>query len=345
MRATFVYLNSRRELLEGIERGDEPDSSLYGALQLRERGVDVRFHDPYFTRVELPSLLTRIAWNARELTVPFEVGRTDVVVTSIAASLPLAARARRLPVVALNFGLNLIWRRSSGVRRALLRASLRSAARVVCIGEAQRLELIEAASLDEERVLTLHVPIDAEFFRPERESGEASVLAVGKDLARDYGTLGEAARSLDTRVTLVVHPRNVEGVELPPNVESRNDLPYRELRDLYARAGCVVVPQHADDYAYGSEGGGLTALLEAMAMGKAVVASDRAVLHDYVEDGVEAILVPPEDPAALRGAIERVLGDRELAASLGAAARARVEREFTSSVFASRLAPLLRSVV
>jgi glycosyltransferase involved in cell wall biosynthesis len=345
MRATFVYLNSRRELLEGIERGEEPDSSLYGALQLREHGVDVRFHDPYLTRVELPSLLTRIAWNARELTVPFEVGRTDVVVSSIAASLPLAARARRLPVVALYFGLNLIWRRSSGPRRALLRASLRSATRVLCIGEAQRLELIDAASLDEERVVTLHVPIDAEFFRPESESGEGTVLAVGKDLARDYGTLGEAARSLDTRVTLVAHPRNLEGLELPSNVESRSDLPYPGLRAAYARAGCVVVPQHADDYAYGSEGGGLTALLEAMAMGKAVVASDRAVLHDYVDDGVEAILVPPGDPAALLEAIERVLGDRELAASLGAAARARVEREFTSSVFASRLAPLLRSVV
>jgi glycosyltransferase involved in cell wall biosynthesis len=345
MRATFVYLNSRRELLEGIARGEEPDSSLYGALQLREHGVDVRFHDPYLTRVELPSLLTRIAWNARELTVPFEVGRTDVVVTSIAASLPLAARARRLPVVALNFGLNLIWRRSSGVRRAVLRASLRSADRLVCIGEAQRRELIDAASLDEERVLTLHVPIDAEFFRPEPESGDGTVLAVGKDLARDYGTLGEAARPLDIRVALVVHPRNLEGLELPANVGVQSDLPYGALRSAYARAACVVVPQHRDDYAFGSEGGGLTALLEAMAMGKAIVASDRAVLHDYVDDGVEAILVPPEDPAALREAIERVLGDRELAASLGAAARARVEREFTSSVFASRLAPLLRSVV
>ena len=345
MRATFVYLNSRRELLEGIERGEEPDSALYGALQLREHGVDVRFHDPYLTRVELPPLLTRIAWNARELTVPFEVGRTDVVVTSIAASLPLAARARRLPVVALNFGLNLIWRRSSGARRALLRASLRSADRLVCIGEAQRLELIDAASLDAERVLTLHVPIDAEFFRPEPESGDGTVLAVGKDLARDYGTLGEAARSLDTRVTLVAHPRNIEGLDLPANVDVQSDLPYRELRSAYARAGCVVVPQHADDYAFGSEGGGLTALLEAMAMGKAIVASDRAVLRDYVEDGVEAILVPPGDPAALREAIEGVLGDRELAASLGAAARGRVEREFTSTVFASRLAPLLRSVV
>ena len=86
-------------------------------------------------------------------------------------------------------------------------------------------------------------------------------------------------------------------------------------------------------------------VLEAMAMGKAIVASDRAVLRDYVTDGVEALLVPPEDPVALREATVRVLSDRELARRLGAAARARVERDFTSSAFAARLAPLLRSVV
>ena len=80
-------------------------------------------------------------------------------------------------------------------------------------------------------------------------------------------------------------------------------------------------------------------------MGKAIVASDRAILRDYVDDGVEALLVPPEDAAALREATERVLRDRDLARSLGAAARTRVEREFTSSAFAERLAPLLRSVV
>ena len=144
---------------------------------------------------------------------------------------------------------------------------------------------------------------------------------------------------------MVAHPRNTEGQELPPNATVRSGLSFIELRELYARAACVVLPQRREEYVYGSEGGGLTALLEAMAMGKAIVASDRAILHDYVSDGVEALLVPAEDASALRAAIERVLGDPELARSLGAAARARVESSHTSRGFAARLAPLLRSVV
>ena len=80
-------------------------------------------------------------------------------------------------------------------------------------------------------------------------------------------------------------------------------------------------------------------------MGRPIVATERAILRDYLEDGVEALVVPAEDPAALRGAIERVLTDPELARSLGAAARARVERSNPSSGFAAGLAPLLRAVV
>jgi glycosyltransferase involved in cell wall biosynthesis len=288
----------------------------------------------------------RVAWSVRELSVPFETRGADVLFTPLgAAGLPLAARARRLPVVVVNFGLNLIWRRSSAVRRRFLRASLAAAARVICLADAQRDELIACADLDPQRVLSMTIPVDATFFRPEETPGSGGVLAVGKDLARDYATLFEAAAGGGWHTTVVAHPRNLQSGTAPPRTAIAHDLSFLELREAYACAGCVVLPQRGADYPYGSEGGGLTALLEAMAMGKAIVASDRAVLHDYVDDGVEALLVPPEDAAALREAIERVLGDPELAQRLGAAARARVERELTSPIFASRLAPVLRAVV
>jgi glycosyltransferase involved in cell wall biosynthesis len=347
MRATFVYPNSRRDLLAGIEEGEEPDSQLHGALYLGEHGIDVRFHDPILTRHALPMPLDRVAWTLRELTTPYELGRTDVVVTPLAALLPLAARGRRLPVVAINFGLNLIWRRASRARRVLLRSSLRATARVICLGESQRVELVASAGLDAARVVTMPIPVDTEFFQPraQRDGDGRDVLTVGKDLARDYGTFLEAVRRLAVDATIVAHPRNVESSELSSNVTLRSGLCFTDLRDLYASAACVVLPQRSEDYAYGSEGGGLTALLEAMAMGRPIVASDRAILHDYVTDGVEALLVPPEDPAALRAAIERVLGDPELSRSLGSAARARVESAHTSRGFAGRLAPLLRSVI
>ena len=344
MRATFVFQNARRPLLARVDAGDEPDSTLLGANHLGSEGIDARIHDPLFTRHPLPRVLERFAWNARELTLPLEIGRTDVLFTPLANVLPLTASARGVPTVVVNYGLNLIRRRAAASRRALLDRSLRSAACVVFLGESQRAELCDGAALRTDRAATLLLPIDEQYFAPQDASYDGEVLTVGKDLARDYDTFVRAVRPLDVRVRLAVFPRNVEGIELPPHAEARR-LSSPELRDAYAGAACVVLPQRRDDYVYGSEGGGLTALLEAMAMGKAVIATERAILRDYVEDGVDALVVPAEDPPALREAIERVLGDRDLAARLGAAARARVERAHTTRGFAAQLAKLFRAVV
>ena len=50
---------------------------------------------------------------------------------------------------------------------------------------------------------------------------------------------------------------------------------------------------------------------------------------EAVEEGVTGLLVPPRDAAGLAGAISRVLEDRELAARLGQAGRARVVERFS----------------
>jgi glycosyltransferase involved in cell wall biosynthesis len=345
-RAAFVFQNPRARLLDDILAGREPDSTLLGQNHLSAHGIDARVHDPLLSRRDLPGPLYRVAWNARELVLPLELGGADVVFTPLAKTFPLAARVRpRLPVVVVNYGLNLIWRRSSGGARRLLRASLRSAARVVCLGESQRRGVVDEIGIPGERTAVLLLPVDDRWWTPRpRPGGEPLVLTVGKDLARDYATFLAAAADLDARVELAVHPRNLEGLTLPPAARARL-VGSTELRELYARATCVVLPQRDDSYPFGSEGGGLTALLEAMAMAKPVVASDRGILRDYVTDGTDALVVPPEDSPALRAAIERVLGDRALAERLGAAARARVERAHTTRAFAAELAPLLRSVV
>jgi glycosyltransferase involved in cell wall biosynthesis len=347
LRAAFVYPNPRR--IDEVAAGLEPDSQLHGMLYLHEFGVEPYLHDPLLSRRPLPGVLGRAAWSVRELTVPLEVGRPDVIFSPLGGLLPLAGRARPdVAVVVINFGLNLIYRRASPFRRRLLAASLRSADCVLCLGASQRAELVEWGVIPEEKAARLVIPVDDEFFDarpPQRaDDGPPLVLAVGKDLARDYRTFAEAVRDLDVRVEVIAHSRNLEGFALPSNVTARN-VSFDELRDLYARAACVVLPQRRDGYPYGSEGGGLTALMEGMAMGRPVVASERAILHDYVEHERDALLVPPEDAGALRGAIERVLADAELSERLGAAARDRILREHRSRDFAGRLADLFRLVV
>lgn len=70
-------------------------------------------------------------------------------------------------------------------------------------------------------------------------------------------------------------------------------------------------------------------LFEAMASGTAIVATDTGGTPEIVRDGLEGLLVPARDGAALAGAIRRLLDDPPLRRRLGQAGVARVQAEFT----------------
>jgi glycosyltransferase involved in cell wall biosynthesis len=345
LRVVYVYYNSHRERAEQVAAGTGPDSTMHGVNHLHAFGIDARVHDPLLSRRSYrSSFISRAAWNVREILLPWEVRDCDVAVTPLGALFPLAGRSRpRLRIVVLNYGLGLIYDRSSPARRRLLKASLRSAATVICLGRSQAEHAIERIGVDPRRVHAMIIGVDERFFDarpPTIPPSEPYVLTVGKDLSRDFATFAHAVSSLGIRSEIVAQPRNLTGLTFP--ARSRVSQPsFLDLRELYAGAAAVVLPQRHDGYPYGSEAGGLTTLLEGMAMAKPMIVSDRAVLRDYISKGENALIVPPENPAALREALERVLADEQLASTLGARARATIETRHAMRDFTQRLVPVL----
>ena len=94
----------------------------------------------------------------------------------------------------------------------------------------------------------------------------------------------------------------------------------RDVPALLARAGLFVLPSR-------TEGVSLT-LLEAMATGLAVVATQVGGNPEVVADGETGLLVPPGDPAALAAAMLRLRGNEWERRRMGQAGRRRVERRF-----------------
>jgi glycogen synthase len=84
--------------------------------------------------------------------------------------------------------------------------------------------------------------------------------------------------------------------------------------------------------------------LEAMAAGKAVIASRTGGVPEIVADGETGMLVPPDDAAALAGAMRRVAGDEALRERLGNGGRARVQR-FTWDSVASQYRQIYESAL
>ena len=75
-----------------------------------------------------------------------------------------------------------------------------------------------------------------------------------------------------------------------------------------------------------------TSLLDAMACGKPIVATNVGGIPEVVVDGDTGLLVPPRDPAAMAAAIVRLLGDAALRERMGAAGLARVRERFSAEI-------------
>jgi glycosyltransferase involved in cell wall biosynthesis len=84
-----------------------------------------------------------------------------------------------------------------------------------------------------------------------------------------------------------------------------------------------------------SEGLGLS-LLEAMALGKPVVATEVGGIPEVVKSGVNGLLVPPENDRALAEAIIKILSSKQMAFSLGQAAKNTVFDKFSARYMAEK---------
>jgi glycosyltransferase involved in cell wall biosynthesis len=203
----------------------------------------------------------------------------------------------------------------------------------------QRDFLLERMRIPPGKVVFCSGRVDQRFFRPiERETD--MICSVGREM-RDYVTLIRAIRDLNIPCHIAVSV--IPGVKdawitdieregsLPPHITVGNRN-YHDLRELYARSKFVVTPLFPTD-----TDNGITSLLEAMAMGKAVICTRTEGQRDIVTDGVNGILVPPFDVGALRSAVERLLAHPEEAARMGKAGREFVERSHNLDLFVEKV--------
>jgi colanic acid/amylovoran biosynthesis glycosyltransferase len=239
-----------------------------------------------------------------------------------------------------------------GIDEAALAAKLRSARFAVTVSDYNRRHLSQLES--EQRLVRIYNGLDLERFSPNgaQPDDPPLVLGVGRliekkgfadlvhacALLRDGGHRFRCAivgkGQLGSELRALVRRHGLAGV-----VELPGPLPQERVLALYRRASVVVAP-----CVVGSDGNrdGLpTVLIEAMAAGVPVVATDVTGIPELVQDGRTGMLVPQHDPQAIANAIESIVADRYAAAALARAARERVEREFDRRRNVAQLRSLL----
>lgn len=186
---------------------------------------------------------------------------------------------------------------------------------------------------------------DDQFYRPQTQPQpvDNQICSAGLEW-RDYPTLIDAVAEIpDLQVKLAAaspwskHTDETANRTLPPNVEARR-YEYRDLRALYAGSAFVVVPLYDNDFQ-----AGITTILEAMAMGKAVIATHTTGQTDVITDGENGLYVAPGDVAGMRTAITRLRSDTALRSRLARNGRLWVERNASLSRWVVHMATALQA--
>ncbi len=172
----------------------------------------------------------------------------------------------------------------------------------------------------------------------------APVVTMASRLLYDKGVVEyvEAARAVRAR-----RPDAVFVLAGARDSDNRESVTEEDLA-VWGRSEDVLLPGHVSDVpcllsisdvvvlpTYYPEGVPRS-LIEAAAMGRAIVATAIPGAAAVVEDGVNGTLVPPRDASALAAAIEALLGNAEMRSRYGAASRRKAEREFDENVVAER---------
>lgn len=254
----------------------------------------------------------------------------------------IAARLARVPrVLSMVTGLGYVFTGGSWSRRVLrtfvsgiYRAAFRLNDCVFFQNPEDRDYLAGRTGLDARKTVVLDgTGVDLEYYTPHGAPAPATFLFAGRLLAdKGLREFVAAARRLKTRHPeshfLVAGPQDDNPAAIPAvEIEEwvrRGDIEYlgeiADLRPYYARATALVLPSYRE--------GMPRVVLEAMAMGRPVVATDVPGCRHAVSSGVSGLLVRPRDSAALAQAMEQLLLEPELAARMGRNARAQAVERF-----------------
>lgn len=232
--------------------------------------------------------------------------------------------------------------------------------RVLAVSEVIRTNVLATTPLTPDRVLTLHDAVDTARFHPSRGDrsrirtefgiapGTVCIGCVGRfSPGKGHEDLLHAAAMLRSRGTAFsmliageasrgeeAYERSVRSLCAALGLEKvvvfagfRRDVP-----DLMAAFDIFAFPSHAEAFGVG--------LIEAMALERPVVSTDCDGVLDIVQEGETGLRVSPRNAAALAQALERLIRDPALRASMGKAGRSRVERFFDRTIQTDRLEAL-----
>ena len=263
------------------------------------------------------------------------------------AALAWLAYLLRVPVVLhVHSGrFHLFHERGPAPLRRVIRATLTRADVVIALGELMRTRLAVIAPDARLTSLPNPVPIAPATRRPAgaaphvvflgRIWAKKGAFALVEAWAKAGGSAGHLTMAGDGEPERARQAARELGVA--DSVTVHGWLSPDEVADLLADADVLALPSENE--------GQPMVVLEAMSRGLAVLATRVGGIPELVTDGVEGLLVPPDDAGALADALGELLADEGRRRALGEAGAARERAEFAADTVAARIEDLYHEVL
>lgn len=231
---------------------------------------------------------------------------------------------------------------------------------LICPSQSLAQVIANEYQIDLQRIRVVRYPVDTELFAPGKQEGEGDqvVLYVGKLHPRKG--VHTLAQAIPTVIEACPHTRFVFAGADSDGLRGGRSC-QEELREIVANAGVAdrvqflppqpraaliaiyqasalsVVPSRYDNLPY--------ACLEAMACGKAVVASNAGGMAEIIRSGENGMLVEPEKPDLLAAALIGLLKDSPRRQEMGHKARAYVSQNLSCLQIAKRKLEIYAQVI
>jgi len=348
--ALYRALDARDEL--AVVDTVTPDVSI-----LRTRMIQALHPAPGRDRWRERAGLSPMAWRARtaetERLVAAREGAFDVLLQFYCVFAPGRLEARRPYALYLDSTLALTrrhYRRSAPLTPwaasrwiDLERAVYGGAHRLFPMSDWVRRSLIADYRVDDERIVVVGagsnlVPSSL----PERPDGPPVALFVAFEWVRKGGPeLLEAWKAVRARIPdaelWIVGTRDTHSPEGEDGIRWFGRIADKaRLAEIYSSATAFALPSRFDPFPH--------VLREALGHGVPCVATRVGAVDEIVRDGEDSVLIEPGDPAALAEGLIALLGDRDRAAAMGRAGRARMLDAVTWDHVAAKMAPGLAAL-
>lgn len=366
---------------EEWQRDGQAGHQLWGATQLEQYGIkaDILPCQGSAKLKRLSQKLKILGDIDQQLRLLKQVYQYDLIYSGHYLTTSLLSLMRRLrilnkTIVAISFQSP----RPSLFAKIFAQLTIAGNDKVICLSSGIKKHLEQDLGISPEKLEFIEWGYDTEFHRPQftdiahnRQKGY--VLSIGKSF-RDYKTLITAFKDIDFPLEIIGYsdniltclesrPQNI-AVTIPIGaVDNSNDnfqanqlpknknirvvdqlLSTAQLLPKYHNAYAVAIPLDLPpDKPYNTVG--LSSLIEAMCMGKAVIATENKELGvDLEQEGI-GITVPLKDSLAWKQAVKYLLDHPEVTQEMGQKARYLAEKKYNLKNFTQKVAKCMHSLV